>query len=126
MFHACGEREGCRLDSGRDGVLQTSSATVPHRNAIRTNLSLYKCFVRYEDDFGSFWMVDDAEYVKRRHLSRGIVIRDLKDNPDSGFNLLVYCLGPPLPLTTLTTNNKYKEFISVTDITVIVIDFRNH
>ncbi|KAG8331279.1 tRNA methyltransferase 11 [Homalodisca vitripennis] len=41
-------------------------------NAIRTNLSLYKCFVRYEDDFGSFWMVDDAEYVKRRHLSRGI------------------------------------------------------
>ncbi|KAK6620383.1 hypothetical protein RUM44_006784 [Polyplax serrata] len=41
------------------------------RNAIRTNLSLHKCFVRYEDDFGSFWMVDDAEFVKRRHLSRG-------------------------------------------------------
>ncbi|CAG4962154.1 unnamed protein product [Colias eurytheme] len=40
-------------------------------NAIRTNLSLHKCFVRYEDDFGSFWMVDDAEFVKRRHLSRG-------------------------------------------------------
>ncbi|KAK6631104.1 hypothetical protein RUM43_014200 [Polyplax serrata] len=43
----------------------------PPFNAIRTNLSLHKCFVRYEDDFGSFWMVDDAEFVKRRHLSRG-------------------------------------------------------
>lgn len=41
------------------------------QNAIRTNLSLHKCFVRYEDDFGSFWMVDDNEFVKRRHLSRG-------------------------------------------------------
>jgi len=41
------------------------------KNAIRTNLSLHKCFVRYEDDFGSFWMVDDAEFIKRRHLSRG-------------------------------------------------------
>uniref|UniRef100_A0A336LWQ2 CSON002455 protein n=1 Tax=Culicoides sonorensis TaxID=179676 RepID=A0A336LWQ2_CULSO len=40
-------------------------------NAIRTNLSLHKCFVRYEDDFGSFWMVDDNEFCKRRHLSRG-------------------------------------------------------
>jgi hypothetical protein len=43
----------------------------PVQNAIRTNLSLHKCFVRYEDDFGSFWMVDDAEFMKRRHLSRG-------------------------------------------------------
>ncbi|XP_065075408.1 forkhead box protein P1-B isoform X4 [Ochlerotatus camptorhynchus] len=41
------------------------------KNAIRTNLSLHKCFVRYEDDFGSFWMVDDNEFLKRRHLSRG-------------------------------------------------------
>lgn len=41
------------------------------KNAIRTNLSLHKCFVRYEDDFGSFWMVDDVEFIKRRHLSRG-------------------------------------------------------
>ncbi|ENN76801.1 hypothetical protein YQE_06642, partial [Dendroctonus ponderosae] len=46
-------------------------ATNCGKNAIRTNLSLHKCFVRYEDDFGSFWMVDDAEFVKRRHLSRG-------------------------------------------------------
>ncbi|KAF9823532.1 hypothetical protein SFRURICE_011385, partial [Spodoptera frugiperda] len=50
-------------------------------NAIRTNLSLHKCFVRYEDDFGSFWMVDDAEFVKRRHLSRG---RPRKYEPAAG------------------------------------------
>ncbi|XP_037087425.1 forkhead box protein P4-like [Pollicipes pollicipes] len=41
------------------------------KNAIRTNLSLHKCFVRYEDDFGSYWTVDDSEFIKRRHLSRG-------------------------------------------------------
>ena len=46
-------------------------SAAPLKNAIRTNLSLHKCFVRYEDDFGSFWMVDDAEFIKRRHLSRG-------------------------------------------------------
>lgn len=50
------------------------------QNAIRTNLSLHKCFVRYEDDFGSFWMVDDSEFVKRRHLSRG---RPRKYEPSS-------------------------------------------
>ena len=27
--------------------------------------------MRYEDDFGSYWMVDDAEFVRRRHLARG-------------------------------------------------------
>ena len=50
------------------------------QNAIRTNLSLHKCFVRYEDDFGSFWMVDDNEFMKRRHLSRG---RPRKYEPSS-------------------------------------------
>ncbi|KAH8242649.1 hypothetical protein KR032_000860 [Drosophila birchii] len=53
------------------------------KNAIRTNLSLHKCFVRYEDDFGSFWMVDDNEFVKRRHLSRG---RPRKYEPSSSPN----------------------------------------
>ncbi|XP_046804708.1 forkhead box protein P1-B-like [Lucilia cuprina] len=53
------------------------------KNAIRTNLSLHKCFVRYEDDFGSFWMVDDSEFVKRRHLSRG---RPRKYEPSSSPN----------------------------------------
>jgi hypothetical protein len=27
--------------------------------------------VRYEDDFGSYWLVDDEEFLRRRHLSRG-------------------------------------------------------
>ena len=53
------------------------------QNAIRTNLSLHKCFVRYEDDFGSFWMVDDNEFMKRRHLSRG---RPRKYEPPSPAN----------------------------------------
>ncbi|XP_028968134.1 forkhead box protein P2-like [Galendromus occidentalis] len=48
-----------------------NAATWKNANAIRTNLSLHKCFVRFEDDFGSFWMVDDNEFVKRRHLNRG-------------------------------------------------------
>ncbi|XP_040173649.1 forkhead box protein D1 isoform X1 [Anopheles arabiensis] len=60
------------------------------KNAIRTNLSLHKCFVRYEDDFGSFWMVDDHEFLKRRHLSRGrprkydISMPPLADPPAAG------------------------------------------
>ena len=52
------------------------------KNAIRTNLSLHKCFVRYEDDFGSFWMVDDAEFLKRRHLSRGRPRKYEPNNPN--------------------------------------------
>lgn len=39
--------------------------------------------MRYEDDFGSFWMVDDSEFVKRRHLSRG---RPRKYEPSSSPN----------------------------------------
>ena len=53
-----------------------------YQNAIRTNLSLHKCFVRYEDDFGSFWMVDDAEFLKRRHLSRGRPRKYEPNNPN--------------------------------------------
>ena len=44
---------------------------ITYQNAVRTNLSLHKCFIRYEDDFGSYWMVDDYEFVRRRHLTRG-------------------------------------------------------
>jgi hypothetical protein len=54
------------------------------QNAIRTNLSLHKCFVRYEDDFGSFWMVDDNEFVKRRHLSRGRPRKYASPSPPRG------------------------------------------
>ena len=61
-------------------LCETSFLFLP-QNAIRTNLSLHKCFVRYEDDFGSFWMVDDAEFIKRRHLSRG---RPRKYEPGPG------------------------------------------
>ena len=53
-----------------------------YESAIRTNLSLHKCFVRYEDDFGSFWMVDDAEFLKRRHLSRGRPRKYEPNNPN--------------------------------------------
>ena len=52
-------------------VIFRSESILLLQNAIRTNLSLHKCFVRYEDDFGSFWTVDDCEFLKRRHLSRG-------------------------------------------------------
>ncbi|CAG9136495.1 unnamed protein product [Plutella xylostella] len=75
-------------------------------NAIRTNLSLHKCFVRYEDDFGSFWMVDDAEFVKRRHLSRG---RPRKYEPAPGPNAhppqFMGAQSPPM----LTSPHGYSE-----------------
>ena len=65
------------------------------QNAIRTNLSLHKCFVRYEDDFGSFWTVDDREFLKRRHLSRG---RPRKYDPTTGkFESLQAANSPPPP-----------------------------
>ncbi|KAK4012024.1 hypothetical protein OUZ56_021126 [Daphnia magna] len=64
-FH---KRRPQRSTSGLDIVSSTNGCFI---NAIRTNLSLHKCFVRYEDDFGSYWMVDDAEFVRRRHLARG-------------------------------------------------------
>ncbi|XP_077054203.1 forkhead box protein P1-B isoform X2 [Siphateles boraxobius] len=41
------------------------------KGAVRTNLSLHKCFVRVEDDFGSFWTVDDEEFKRGRHIQRG-------------------------------------------------------
>uniref|UniRef100_A0A8D2CSM8 Forkhead box P1 n=1 Tax=Sciurus vulgaris TaxID=55149 RepID=A0A8D2CSM8_SCIVU len=41
------------------------------KGAIRTNLSLHKCFVRVEDESGSFWTVDDEEFKRGRHSQRG-------------------------------------------------------
>ncbi|XP_069362660.1 forkhead box protein P1 isoform X4 [Maniola hyperantus] len=78
------------------------------KNAIRTNLSLHKCFVRYEDDFGSFWMVDDAEFVKRRHLSRG---RPRKYEPSTGPNTappqFMGAQSPPM----MTSPHGYSEVL---------------
>ncbi|KPJ19582.1 Forkhead box protein P1 [Papilio machaon] len=74
-------------------------------NAIRTNLSLHKCFVRYEDDFGSFWMVDDAEFVKRRHLSRG---RPRKYEPAQGPNATQQFMGAQSP-PIMTSPHGYSE-----------------
>ncbi|KPJ04903.1 Forkhead box protein P1 [Papilio xuthus] len=75
------------------------------KNAIRTNLSLHKCFVRYEDDFGSFWMVDDAEFVKRRHLSRG---RPRKYEPAQGPNATQQFMGAQSP-PIMTSPHGYSE-----------------
>ncbi|XP_061380186.1 forkhead box protein P1 isoform X4 [Danaus plexippus] len=72
------------------------------KNAIRTNLSLHKCFVRYEDDFGSFWMVDDAEFVKRRHLSRG---RPRKYEPAPPAAQFMGAQSPPM----MTSPHSYNE-----------------
>ncbi|KAL8212723.1 UNVERIFIED_CONTAM: Forkhead box protein P1 [Gekko kuhli] len=56
------------------------------KGAIRTNLSLHKCFIRVEDEFGSFWTVDDEEFKRGRHIQRG---RPRKICPDEKFGKLV-------------------------------------
>lgn len=56
------------------------------QGAIRTNLSLHKCFIRVEDEFGSFWTVDDEEFKRGRHIQRG---RPRKYCPDENFDELV-------------------------------------
>ncbi|KAK2857756.1 hypothetical protein Q7C36_005675 [Tachysurus vachellii] len=50
------------------------------KGAVRTNLSLHKCFVRVEDDFGSFWTVDNEEFIRGRHIQRGRPRRHGVDN----------------------------------------------
>ncbi|XP_036187460.1 forkhead box protein P1 isoform X7 [Myotis myotis] len=56
------------------------------KGAIRTNLSLHKCFIRVEDECGSFWTVDDEEFKRGRHIQRG---RPRKYCPDENFDELV-------------------------------------
>ncbi|XP_058293142.1 forkhead box protein P1 isoform X9 [Hylobates moloch] len=56
------------------------------KGAIRTNLSLHKCFIRVEDEFGSFWTVDDEEFKRGRHIQRG---RPRKYCPDENSDELV-------------------------------------
>lgn len=82
------------------------------QNAIRTNLSLHKCFVRYEDDFGSFWMVDDAEFVKRRHLARG---RPRKYDPNTPPPPPTHLQVPPHSLaTSLAFSGVHSSVSSIT------------
>ncbi|XP_058258827.1 forkhead box protein P1-B isoform X7 [Hemibagrus wyckioides] len=50
------------------------------KGAVRTNLSLHKCFVRVEDDFGSFWTVDNEEFKRGRHIQRGRPRKHSVDN----------------------------------------------
>nr|XP_054604542.1 forkhead box protein P1-B isoform X4 [Nothobranchius furzeri] len=55
------------------------------KGAVRTNLSLHKCFMRVEDEFGSFWTVDDEEFKRGRHVQRG---RPRKNAADERFDQL--------------------------------------
>ena len=79
-----------------------SRKTIPFQNAIRTNLSLHKCFVRYEDDFGSYWTVDDAEFIKRRHLTRG---RPRKYRPSMVANAMETSAAAEVAAATVSANN---------------------
>ncbi|XP_049335430.1 forkhead box protein P1-B isoform X2 [Astyanax mexicanus] len=51
------------------------------KGAVRTNLSLHKCFIRVEDDFGSFWTVDEEEFKRGRHVQRGRPRKHLNELP---------------------------------------------
>ncbi|KQK78278.1 forkhead box protein P1 isoform X7 [Amazona aestiva] len=89
------------------------------KGAIRTNLSLHKCFIRVEDEFGSFWTVDDEEFKRGRHIQRG---RPRKYCPDENFGELVaqhpvHVKEEPLdpdenegPLSLVTTANHSPDF----------------
>uniref|UniRef100_A0A3Q3AG65 Forkhead box P1b n=1 Tax=Kryptolebias marmoratus TaxID=37003 RepID=A0A3Q3AG65_KRYMA len=48
------------------------------KGAIRTNLSLHKCFVRVEDEFGSFWTVDDEEFKRGRHVQSPALVKNIQ------------------------------------------------
>ncbi|XP_053146504.1 forkhead box protein P1 isoform X8 [Hemicordylus capensis] len=79
------------------------------KGAIRTNLSLHKCFIRVEDEFGSFWTVDDEEFKRGRHIQRG---RPRKFCPDENFGELVtqhlssLCRSPSL-IKNMQTSHTY-------------------
>lgn len=56
------------------------------QGAIRTNLSLHKCFVRVEDVFGSVWTLDEDQFKRGRHAQRG---RPRKHAADENFDELL-------------------------------------
>ncbi|XP_008103589.1 forkhead box protein P1 isoform X6 [Anolis carolinensis] len=72
------------------------------KGAIRTNLSLHKCFIRVEDEFGSFWTVDDEEFKRGRHIQRG---RPRKFCPDENFGELV--TQNPTLIKNMQTSHTY-------------------
>ncbi|TSM36152.1 Forkhead box protein P1-B [Bagarius yarrelli] len=68
------------------------------KGAVRTNLSLHKCFVRVEDDFGSFWTVNNEEFKRGRHIQRG---RPRKNVVDNSYNELLASMAEnSIPLYT--------------------------
>uniref|UniRef100_A0A3Q3G0E3 Forkhead box P1b n=1 Tax=Labrus bergylta TaxID=56723 RepID=A0A3Q3G0E3_9LABR len=48
------------------------------KGAIRTNLSLHKCFVRVEDEFGSFWTMDG--HPRKNNADENIVKASMAEN----------------------------------------------
>nr|XP_015202683.1 PREDICTED: forkhead box protein P1 isoform X2 [Lepisosteus oculatus] len=72
------------------------------KGAVRTNLSLHKCFIRVEDEFGSFWTVDDEEFKRGRHIQRG---RPRKYCADENFDELF--VHSPALVKNLQTSLSY-------------------
>ncbi|XP_071984511.1 forkhead box protein P1 isoform X3 [Engystomops pustulosus] len=72
------------------------------KGAIRTNLSLHKCFIRVEDEYGSVWTVDDEEFKRGRHIQRG---RPRKYCPDEHFDELV--AHSPSLIKNIQTSHAY-------------------
>ncbi|XP_066518697.1 forkhead box protein P1-B isoform X2 [Hoplias malabaricus] len=77
------------------------------KGAVRTNLSLHKCFIRVEDDFGSFWTVDDEEFKRGRHVQRG---RPRKRVIDDNFDELL--VQSPALVKNIQTNLGYGPALS--------------
>ncbi|XP_018114672.1 forkhead box protein P1-like isoform X5 [Xenopus laevis] len=72
------------------------------KGAIRTNLSLHKCFIRVEEEYGSFWTVDDEAFKRGRHIHRG---RPRKPCPDEHFDELV--AHSPSLIKNIQTSHAY-------------------
>ncbi|XP_031757060.1 forkhead box protein P1 isoform X4 [Xenopus tropicalis] len=72
------------------------------KGAIRTNLSLHKCFIRVEEEYGSFWTVDDEAFKRGHHIHRG---RPRKPCPDEHFDQLV--AHSPSLIKNIQTSHAY-------------------
>ncbi|XP_033875808.1 forkhead box protein P1-like isoform X3 [Acipenser ruthenus] len=77
------------------------------KGAIRTNLSLHKCFIRVEDEFGSFWTVDDEEFKRGRHIQRG---RPRKHNTEEAIDDLF--LHSPTLVKNIQTSLAYSTSLN--------------